>query len=147
MAESVTYITDAELLALAIPDAAISVVSSTVRDAARKAASDTFSGYAKKRYTLPLTAWADDVKQNVAALATYLAMKNRGFDPASPSGALIVDAKDNAIAWFLDVSKGNVEPCDIADSTPTVDEGAPLVSSDDVAGWSWPTTSTTEAES
>lgn len=146
MTESVTYITDDELLAMAIPSAAISAVAVATRDKARKAASDIASSYFKKRFGLPLLTWGDDVKQNVAMMATYIAMKFRGFDPASESGALIVKGYDDAILWCRDVAKGVVEPTDITDTTAEVDEQAPLVSSDDAAGWSWPTVaSDTEA--
>ena len=138
MTETVTYITDAELLDLAIPSSAISAVAVGTRDKARKAASDLASGYFKKKYTLPITAWADDVKLNVATAATYIAMKFRGFDPASESGVLIVKGYDDAVLWFRDVAKGVVEPTDFTDSTPDLDEQAPLVSSDEAAGWPWP---------
>lgn len=144
MSETVTYITDAELLAMAIPSAAISAVPVATRDKARKAASDLASGYFKKQYTLPITAWADDVKLNVALAATFIAMKYRGFDPASESGALIVKGYDDAVLWFRDVSKGIVEPVDFTDSTPDLDEQSPQVSSDTAAGWGWPTEATTE---
>lgn len=146
MSESVTYITDAELLSLGLPGAALSVVAVATRDQARVAASDEASGYLKKRYGLPILGWGTDLKRKVADLAAYDLMTFRGFDPGSESGALIVKRRDDAVLWLRDVSNGVVEPTDLEDSTATVDEQAPLVSSDTAAGWSWPTVaSDTEA--
>ena len=142
MAETVTYITDAELLAMGLPGAALSSVAVATRDAARKTASDEASGYLKKRYTLPIVEWANDLRRKVADMTVADLMMYRGFDPGSSSGDLIVKRRDDAVLWLRDVAKGIVEPTDLVDSTPDVDEAAPLVSSDTAAGWSWPTTST-----
>lgn len=144
MAEATTLITDAELLAFGLPGDALSIVDVAVRDSSRAGASATILGYLKKRYTLPLLAWGDDLKKVVADEAVYDLMRFRGFDPGSESGSLIVKGHDDAIAWARDVAKGLIEPVDIEDSTPDVDEAAPLVMSDDAAGWTWPTTSTSD---
>lgn len=144
MTESVTYITDAELLAMGVPTAALTAVAVGTRDTARKAASDKASSYIKKRFTLPLLAWGEDMKRAVAHLASYDLMSYRGLDPASESGVLIIKRYDDAVLWLRDVAKGVVEPTDILDSTAEVDEQAPLVSSDTAAGWAWPTVASTE---
>jgi phage gp36-like protein len=141
----VTYITDAELLSLGLPGAALSVVASATRDQARVAASDEASGYLKKRFSLPIVAWGSDLKRKVADIAAYDLMTFRGFDPGSESGALIVKRRDDAVLWLRDVAKGIVEPTDIEDTTASVDEQSPLVSSDTGAGWAWPTTASEEA--
>lgn len=145
MAESVTYITDAELLSLGLPGAALSVVAESTRDQARAAASAEASSYLKKRFALPLASWGSDLKRKVADLASYDLMTFRGFDPGSESGALIVKRRDDAVLWLRDVAKGIVEPTDLVDSTEPVDEQAPLVASDTGAGWAWPTVSTEES--
>lgn len=139
MTEAANLITDAELLQLGLPGAAISVVGITVRDEARAAASAEALSYVKKRATLPLLSWGSDLRRAVAHLATYDLMVYRGFDPGSESGALIVKRRDDAILWLRDVARGIVEPVDMVDSTETTDEAAPLVSSDEPGGWAWPT--------
>ena len=141
MTEATTLITDAELLAYGLPDDALSIVAVAVRDAARAAASATILGYFKKRFTLPIISCGEDTKRVVAHEAAYDLMTYRGFNPDAESGALIVKRHDDAILWARDVAKGIVEPVDLVDSTPDVDEAAPLVSSDAAAGWAWPTTS------
>jgi len=140
VAESVTYITDAELLQLGLPGDALIAVDVAVRDEARKAASDRASAAFKKHHTLPITAWGADVKRSVAHVAAYDLMVYRGFDPSSESGQLIVKRHDDAIQFFRDVARGILEPVDLVDSSADTDELSPLVSSDSVAGWSWPTT-------
>lgn len=144
MAESATYITDAELLAMGIPTAALSSVLLATRDSARVVASDLASSYLKKRFALPILAWGEDLKRAVAHIATYDLISYRGMDPGSESGALIIKRHDDAILWLRDVARGITEPVDLEDSTPSVDEQAPLVSSDAGAGWSWPTTAEAE---
>lgn len=141
MAEATTLITDAELIAFGLPGDALSVIDVAVRDASRAGVSAVALGYIKKRATLPLISWGDDIKRAAADLCVYDLMTYRGFDPGSNSGAVIVKRNDDAVAWLRDVARGIVEPVDMVDSTPDTDEQGPLVSSDTAAGWSWPTTS------
>lgn len=139
MAEATTLITDAELLAYGLPDDALSIVDVAVRDAARAASSATILSYFKKRFCLPIISCGEDTKRVVAHEAAYDLMTFRGFNPGADSGVLIVKRHDDAILWARDVARGIVEPVDLVDSTPDIDEAAPLTLSDDVAGWSWPT--------
>lgn len=139
--ETQLLITDVELLRLGLPGAALSAVDSTVRDEHRRAASDFALSHVKKRHTLPLVEWGHDLKVAVVACATLSLMQFRGFDPASKSGEEIIRRAESATNWLRDVAKGIVEPVDLVDSTPDTDEEAPLVASDDTAGWTWPSTS------
>lgn len=142
MAESALLITDAELLQLGLPGTSLSGVAVAVRDEARAAASDTALSYIKKRFGLPLLAWGSDIKRAVAHIAVYDLMAYRGYAPESGVDALIAKRHDDALAWLRDVARGIVEPIDIEDSTAAVDEQAPLVSSESVAGWNLPTSDT-----
>lgn len=108
------------------------------------AASGVVLGYVGKRFELPLISWGDDIRSAVAAIATFTLMKLRGFDPSNPADQMVVKAYDDAIAWCRDVAKGLVEPVDIEDGTPDLDDAGPLISSDAQAGWQWPTTSSGE---
>lgn len=144
MAEAVNYITDAELLTLGLPGAALSDVPVDVRDSARANASAVASSHLKKRFALPLVAFGADIRRAVAHMASYDVMTFRGFDPGSESGVLVVKRHDDALAWLRDVARGIVEPVDVTDSTPDTDEQGPLVSSDPGAGWQWPTSSNIE---
>ncbi len=139
MAESSLLITDAELLNLGLPAGALTGVAEPVRDEHRATASNEALSYLKKRYKLPIVSSGSDVKQAVAAIAAQSIMGFRGYDPASKSGEQIDQRAQRARDWLRDVSKGLVEPVDLVDSTPDTDEEAPLVASDDTAGWTWPT--------
>ena len=141
MAESTLLITDAELLALGLPSDALSSVDVGVRDQHRAAASDFALSHIKKRHKLPLVSWGSDIRRAVADVASLSIMQVRGFDPSSKSGEEIIRRATMAQDWLRDVAKGIVEPVDIVDSTPDTDEEAPLVASDDTAGWTWPTSS------
>lgn len=141
MAELTILITDAELLGLGLPGDALSIVAPADRDLSRSAASAIVLGYYKKRFALPLLSWEHDTKRVCAHVAVYDLMVNRGFDPGSESGALIIKRYDDAVLWLRDVARGIVEPVDVVDSTPDLDEQGPLVSSDEPAGWGLPTKS------
>lgn len=141
MAESVEYITDAEMLRLGLPGDALSAVPADVRDRFRLAACDQASSYLKKRFTLPALEWGTDLKVAVARVAAFEILSFRGFDPASESGALVVKRADDSLAWLRDVARGIVEPVDFIDSTPELDEQGPLVESDEPAGWGLDSTS------
>ncbi len=138
MAESTALITDAELLNLGLPGDALTGVAVGVRDQHRLSASDFALSHVKKRHKLPLLSWGSDLRRATADVATLSIMQFRGFDPASKSGEEIVRRATMAHDWLRDVAKGIVEPVDLVDSTPDTDEEAPLVASDDTAGWTLP---------
>lgn len=101
-------------------------------------ASGFADGFIGKRHKLPLISWGDDLRGNTADLAHYRTMKDRGFDPANPGDALIVESKKDAIAWLKMVASGEVELQDVVDSSATEHEASPLVESDDVLNWQVP---------
>lgn len=121
---------------------------STITDAVKTAnivsASGVVGGYLSKRYTFPLVQWGDDVRWAVAAIATFLLLKLRGFNPDNPADQLVVKAYDDALAWCREVAKGLVEPSDIIDGSASENDAAPLVSSETALGWLLPSSVTAE---
>lgn len=126
------YATRDELARGGLRAAALSGVSTADQDAALVAASGEADGYLAKRYLLPLVAWGDDLRRRVVHIATYDLLATRGYAPASGVDPLVAKRHDDAIFWLRDVAKGVVEPQGIVDSSATVEEQAPLVSSGDV---------------
>lgn len=61
-------------------------------------------------YPMPLTAWPESIGQREAAIAVYLVMRHRGFDPGNPPDELIVKAHDDAQKWLKDVGAGRMKP-------------------------------------
>lgn len=122
-------------------------VSDPVKLVACVKASGFADGFIAKRHKLPLIAWGDDLRGVTEDLAQYRVMKDRGFDPSNPGDALIVESKKDAIVWLKLVAAGDVELQDVVDSSATVTEASPLVESDDVLNWQWPSSSCDEDDS
>lgn len=127
------YLTEAEYLQLELPDDALEGVASATIEAAIAWASSQANSYLRKRYTLPLTQYGDDLKQQVAALATWQLMRKRGFQPGSGADESVVLAKDDAMRWLKDIARGHAELDDAIDSTPAVDEEGSLAATGNAA--------------
>ena len=98
-------------------------------------ASALMDGYIGIKYGLPLITWDVDLTQKAADIARYLALKDRGFSGENPADAVIVNDYLGAIKWLEGVARG-VPRLNVVDSTPTVYESAPLVSSEEPE-WRW----------
>jgi phage gp36-like protein len=120
------YLTPAQYLQLEMPDDTFTGLSAGTVDAAIAWASSQANGYLRKRYALPLIQWGDDLRQQVAALATWQLLRKRGFQPGSGADDSVVMAKDDALRWLRDISVGHAELDDAIDSTPAVDEEGSL---------------------
>ncbi len=117
-----------------LPPAALEGVGRGLVDKAILAASSLADSYLRKRFTLPLTSFSEDLTRAVVHIAVCDLMVRRGFNPASGADQLIVDRKADAIAWLEDVAAGKVEP-GVEDSTPTLDEAGPLFASEEQQDW------------
>lgn len=120
------YLTEAEYEALELPDDALTGLAAGTVDAAIAWASSLANSYLRKRYTLPLVQYGDDLRQQVAALATWQLMRKRGFQPGSGADESVVVGKEDAIRWLRDVSHGHAELDGAVDSSPSVDEEGSL---------------------
>jgi phage gp36-like protein len=77
---------------------------------------------------LPLTLWPSSLTQRVTAIASFLVMKRRGFQPQGID-ELIVKGHDDAQKWFKDVAAGRIRPPGLAPATrlgPQTSSGNPL---------------------
>lgn len=131
-------ITDAELLAMGIATDALSGIASGTRDTARAAASSVVLSFLRKRFGLPLVSWSDDVKRATAHIAAWDLLAGRGYNPLTGGDPSIKLRADAAFSWLRDVVDGRVEPEDVVDSTPDVDERSPLIASSELSGWDYP---------
>lgn len=132
------YADRTDLSRLGIAAAALSGVATATQDAALDAASDTADGYLRGRYTLPLTAWGDDLRAHVCGIAAWRLLATRGFDPNRSGDIAIRQLYDDAIAWLKDVSAGRVVVSG-GNTSPTATRHArasgPRVTSDRTRGW------------
>lgn len=129
------YATTTDLARLGLSTGVLSRVDTAELDAQLAAASQCADGYLRaKPYALPLTAWGDDLRAAVCALAAENLIVTRGANPEDPANRAIFERADRARAWLRDVSKGVVE-LDVTDATPDVDESGAYVSTRARRGW------------
>lgn len=117
-----------------IPKKAIASVPAEERAEHALAASGEAEGYLAGGYTLPLLAWPDELRMQVAQLAVYRTMSRRGFQPEG-SDDLIIKNKDDAISWLGKIAKGIIKPPGIQDSTPDKSGSRVRVQTGEARGW------------
>lgn len=115
---------------LGLPAGALTSVPTDSQDAQLAAASSFVDGYLAKRFTLPLSAWGDDVTRATCAVAAWDSLTVRGFNPNSPADVAVRMRYEDIVRWLEKVASGAVVPQGIVDATPTVRErrGAAVVS-------------------
>lgn len=129
------YATTTDLARLGLASGVLSRVDTAELDAQLAAASQIADGYLRAHpYVLPLTAWGDDLRAAVCALASENLIVTRGANPEDPANKAVFDRANHWRAWLRDVSRGAVD-LSVTDSTPTVDEPATFASSRARRGW------------
>lgn len=124
-----------------LPPVATADVPASVISAHLEAASSTVDSYiAARGYDLPLTTWGVDVTQAVCRIAAWSLLTHyRGVNPDDPAHEALSKANDSAVAWLLNVSKGNAN-LSVVDVTPkrrnvVMAEAIAADTSSDGRGW------------
>jgi len=128
------YVTAAEYKVLGLPADALEEVTDAELDTHLQAVSGMIDSYLESRYTLPLTNTPDALKRCCSCLASWHILLWRGYNPETFDTGY-KEAHDACIAWLEGVRDGRNSVPGAEDQTPTVDEGAPIVSSADLRGW------------
>lgn len=132
------YATRTDLTRLGLRSEALTGVSADAQDAALEAASDVADSYLRARYDLPLTAWGDDLRRAVAAIAALDIMTARGFNPQAGADDLLMRRQEQAVSWLKDVA-ANRATVSGGNTTPTSSTRAraqgPTVASSGQRGW------------
>jgi hypothetical protein len=125
------YATQADLVALGLPQKALATIGVPAVDAALESASRIIDSYIGSRYDLPLKTWDASVVQATVKVAALTLMQGRGFAPGVVDADNLQRGYDQAIAWCRDVARGLATPSvvDTTDQTkPPVDpQNAPFV--------------------
>lgn len=129
------YAERSDLPRFGLPAAALTGVSTATQDAALDAASVLADGYLRGRFELPLTAWGDDLRRAVCAVAAWDLMVTRGFDPNAGTDEALRLRYEDAIAWLKSIALGQVIPVNITDATPDEDDGGTFSVSNARRGW------------
>ncbi len=96
-----------------------------------RASSNRLNGYLRKRYSLPLTAWGQDLVQAVCDIAAYSLLRQRGFSPESFDRHPVM-ARDDAFKWAADVRDYLLDPDIVEGASPSY---TPEIISDPSRGW------------
>jgi hypothetical protein len=143
-AAHVLYAAPEDLGRYAIKDSALSSLSDAAKaDALLRATADADAAL-NAAFTVPITAWGEDLRGRVADRAAFYALATRGFNPNSEADQIIVangglimsDGTRTAVErWFQDVATGVYKPPEIVDSTPDVYEAGAFVVTNAKRGW------------
>jgi phage gp36-like protein len=121
-----------QLADVTAPGATSAQVQNAILDASGEADS-----YIKKRYTLPLLKWGNDLRSAVRRMARYYALGDRGFDPTKAADQAVVSQYRDAIAWLKQIASQEAELVDVTDSSPENDEASPLHEGENPRRWLW----------
>lgn len=116
------YATQADLALLGIAADAYASMDPAVLDAALLRASSMADEYIAQRFTLPLTAWSQQLKSSVCAIAVHDLLAIRGYNPAMGADEVVRLRYDDAMRWLRELRNGDVAGIGLVDSTPTTDE-------------------------
>lgn len=121
------YVTKEEFFESGLPESFFEDVADATVDGAIAKASSIVDSYLRKRHTLPISNYGQDLKDATCALAAHRILVYRGFSVESRADMAIIDASKEARAWLRDVAKGLCE-IEGVDATPDLDENGPIVS-------------------
>lgn len=133
------YATQAEFLDQFAQVSTFQDLPGTTIDTALVWASARVDSYIKKRVTLPLVSYSEDLKDATINLAGLRLLRRRGIDPSSGNNQSVIDQAKESTDWLKLVSTGDCEIASYVDSTPTVDEAGPLASSDPITDFQFQT--------
>ncbi len=130
-----SYATPSDMVRFAINATALAAVSTGDKQAALDAASSYADSKLRGRFSLPLSAWGDDLRRVVCWIAAYDLMVVRGFNPILGADSLLRTRYDDAVKWLDGVERQNIHP----DVTPAPDQSpkydAPKVTTAAKRGW------------
>lgn len=122
------YSTEAEFQALGLP--AVALDGATDTSDYRDAAQGRIDSYLRGRYLLPLDSpYPPEVIDTECAIAAYLFLSNRGFDPEQGANQNIVLRYKDAMKWLADLASGKINLGITADASDDTSEGGPIVAS------------------
>jgi len=113
----VTYASVRDIERIGIVKATLATVKTGDKVEALIGATDTADRYLCREFTLPLTAWGNDLRRLVTHIAVYDIMCVRGFQ-LEGADAIIVKRYDDAIAALREVGDGDACMPDIVDTDP-----------------------------
>jgi phage gp36-like protein len=129
------YAEPADIYAFSVPESAILRLGTQKIAKALLAATEEADGRFNNRYVLPLVAWGQDLSKHVGMLAGADLIVGRGLNPDVTDKEIIDGVRDRAVAWLTAVGSSKISPPGMVDSTPEIDEAAPILYTHVRRGW------------
>lgn len=127
------YITGAHILEFSLPELTVADFKPGTLEAAARASSNYANGFLRKRYSLGLKAWGEDLIQALCDHAAWHAMSRRGWNPEGNSNTDPLTTKFKlAMQWLADVRDYKIDP-DITEGPNPVP--TPRLTSAPLRGW------------
>lgn len=109
------YATTTDLTNLGLSTRAQTGMSVEAKAAALDAASAKIDSYLAKRFDLPLSTWAMDLRKACVDLACYDLMSARGYSPSASDAEQIRLRYEDTMSWLRDISRGHATPQGVDD--------------------------------
>jgi len=123
-------------LEMVVPAAAISGISTTIRQRLLDARNQFADDKMRARYRLPLgTPYPESLTLNVAILTVFDCMNVRGYNPVAGQDANFALRAEMALKWFDDVERQRAHPNVIEAGGGDAQYPAPKVISRPRQGW------------
>jgi phage gp36-like protein len=132
------YCSQTELSQWGVSSGALTGITPDELNAAIAGASDLIDSYLRGKFTLPLTAWGDDISRACAILACYDGLSVRGYNPGDPGDDQLQKRYDQVIAWLKGISSGTITPNatgSASGDTAGVPSSRAKVTSNSLRGW------------
>lgn len=132
------YATPEQLAQLSVAARAIAGIPTADKEAALLANSRRADGYLAQQFTVPLSAWNEDLSRAVCDWTTYDLLSVRGYNPEAPGDVNVRLRALDATRWFEAIAAGEVIPqVTGGDGAEATDRPSlfPEIDSDDPRGW------------
>ncbi len=131
----VTYADRQDMINYGMSAAVLDQISEDMKLRALVAASAEMSTNLSVSFTLPITAWGEDVTKHTAILAVWTAVSGNFREGVDQT---LIDLKDDTMAFLRRIGDGRLRPKTIIDSTPEVQEDSVVVASLPSRNWNAP---------
>lgn len=128
----VAYANRAEMIFYGMSEGVLDQIAEDKKLKALIAASAEMSTNLSVSFTLPITAWGEDITKHTAVLATYTTIAGNFREGLDDD---LKELKDDSISFLKRIGDGRLRPKTIVDSTPDEEEDSAVITSATPRGW------------
>ncbi len=131
----VAYASRADMVVYGMSKNVLDAITEDMKLRALVAASAEMSTNLSVSFTLPLTAWGEDITKHTAILAVWTAVSGNFREGVDQT---LIDLKEDTVRFLARIGDGRLRPKTIIDSTPDVEEDSAVVASSPARNWNVP---------